>query len=49
MRNKLVYAIVEYAGDELDYSDLKNIATESEEELVDRLIHILEYYKNENL
>jgi hypothetical protein len=48
MREKLVYAIVEYAGDELDYSDLKRIATESEEELVDRLIHILEYYKNES-
>jgi Holliday junction resolvasome RuvABC endonuclease subunit len=48
MRKKLVYAIVEYAGDELDYSDLKSIATESEEELVDRLIHILEYYSKES-
>jgi len=46
MREKLVHAIIEYAGDELDYSDIKSLAIESEEELVDRLINILEYYKD---
>lgn len=45
MRKKLVYAIVECSGDELGQQDLISIAIESEEELVDRLIHILEYYK----
>lgn len=46
MREKLVYAIIEYAGDELDFSDIKSLAIESEEQLVDRLINILEYYKD---
>lgn len=44
MREKLINAIIEYAGDELDEFDYQRMSRESEEELVDRLIHILEYY-----
>lgn len=44
MREKLINAIIEYAGDELDEFDYQKMSRESEEELVDRLIHILEYY-----
>lgn len=44
MREKLINAIIEYAGDELDEFDYQKMSRESEEELIDRLIHILEYY-----
>jgi hypothetical protein len=47
MREKLINAIIEYAGDELSEYDYADIARESEEELVDRLIYVLEYYFNE--
>ena len=44
MREKLINAIIEYAGDELDEIDYQKMSRENEEELVDRLIYILEYY-----
>lgn len=44
-RAKLVGNILYYAGDEFENSDdLTELAMESEEELVDRLIDILDYY-----
>lgn len=44
-RAKLVGNILYYAGDELETTDdLTELAMESEEELVDRLINILDYY-----
>jgi len=48
MREKLINAIIEYAGDELDEFDYQRMSRESEEELVERLIYILEYYFNEH-
>jgi hypothetical protein len=45
MRVKLVNAIIEYAGDEFeDSASLAKLAGMSEDELVDNLINILEYY-----
>jgi len=44
-RLKLVNAIIEYAGDELeDRASLVQLAGMSEEELVEEVINILEYY-----
>ena len=44
-RAKLVGNILYYAGDEFEETDdLTELAMESEEELVDRLINILDYY-----
>lgn len=46
MREKLINAIIDMAGDELEStSDLILLAKDSEEQLVDRLISIAEYYK----
>ena len=44
MREKLVNAILEYASDEIEENTLANMARESEEELVDRLIAVTNYY-----
>jgi hypothetical protein len=44
-RAKLVGNILYYAGDEFETTDdISELAMESEEELVDRLIDILDYY-----
>jgi hypothetical protein len=44
-RAKLVGNILYYAGDEFETTDdITELAMESEEELVDRLINILDYY-----
>lgn len=43
-REKLVSNIVFYSDDELEKEDYINIATESEDQLLDRLISILDYY-----
>lgn len=45
IRQKLLKAIYTYTQDELeDANDWFTIAMESEEQLVDRIIHILNYY-----
>jgi len=45
IREKLVNNILYYAGDEFETkNDITQLAIESEEELVDRLINILDYY-----
>jgi len=44
MREQLVNAIFDYSSDELDLKDAINIAKESEEQLVNRLINILNWY-----
>jgi hypothetical protein len=44
-RGKLVGNILYYAGDEFETTDdITELAMESEEELVDRLINLLDYY-----
>jgi hypothetical protein len=44
-RAKLVGNILYYAGDEFETTDdITELAMESEEELVDRLINLLDYY-----
>lgn len=48
MRKKLIYIIDMYASDELTINDWMAIAQESDEELLDRVHSILEYYFNEN-
>lgn len=48
IREKLVNNILYYAGDEFETkNDITQLAIESEEELVDRLINILDYYYDE--
>lgn len=47
MREKLVTAIYDLAGDEyVKAHDLFTLAIMSEEQLVDELINIAEYYRN---
>ncbi len=47
MRQKLVDTIMELSDDEfMSYSDLIELAKESDEQLVDRVISIAQYYKN---
>ena len=47
MREKLVTAIYDLAGDEHESAhDLLTLAIMSEEQLVDELINIAEYYRN---
>lgn len=50
MRKKLIDAIVEFSGDEIsEFSkkDFIDLAKESDEALLDRLISILWWYSNE--
>jgi len=47
MRKKLIDAIVEFSGDELEEKDFIDLAKESDEALLDRLISILWWYSNE--
>jgi hypothetical protein len=47
IREKLVNAIVLISEDEFERGDFFNIAKESEEQLIDRLISISIWYKHE--
>lgn len=48
IRERLVDIIIEYAGDEFEtINDALEIAKETEDELLNRLESILEYYKVE--
>lgn len=47
MREKLINLIMSYAGDELIMADVIDMAKESEEELLDRVANILDYYVHE--
>lgn len=45
MREKLITSILDLASDELeDTKEIIELAKESEEQLLDRLIHIAKYY-----
>lgn len=44
LREKLIVAIYDHASDELDKNDWFNIAQESDEQLADRVINILNWY-----
>jgi hypothetical protein len=47
-RKALVNAIIDLAGDEFETMDeLKGLATEDIHSLVDRIIHIAEYYREQ--
>jgi hypothetical protein len=49
MRKKLVQAIFDFASDEIEtIEDAKNYAEMTEEELVDCLIEIVEYYRDQS-
>jgi hypothetical protein len=48
MRERLINLIISYAGDELVMADVIDMAKESEEELLDRVASILDYYCHEN-
>lgn len=48
IRNKLIFTIQNYSGDELTINDWITIAQETDEELFDRVHYLLEYYFNEN-
>lgn len=44
MREKLINALIDLASDELDTETLIQMAKETDEQLLDRLIHIAHYY-----
>ena len=49
MREKLIDAIFDMAGDEMEnIQDVKKYASMSDEQLVDELINIAEYYRTRN-
>jgi hypothetical protein len=49
MRAKLIDAIIDLSGDEFESrKDFIELAKESEEQLVDRLIAIAEFYRDDN-
>lgn len=49
MREKLIDAIFDMAGDEINtIADAKKYAAMTEEQLVDELINIAEYYRSNN-
>jgi len=47
MREKLIMIIESYASEELTTKDWIDIAMESDEELLDRVANILDYYVND--
>jgi hypothetical protein len=47
MREKLINLILSYTQDGFEASDIIEMAKESEEQLLDRVGDILEYYVNE--
>jgi hypothetical protein len=49
MRQKLIDAIFDMAGDEIEtIQDAKKFAAMSDEQLVDEIINIAEYYRNQS-
>lgn len=49
LREKLIKNIIYYAGDELEDRDsIVELAIQSEEELIDTLINILDYYYDQS-
>jgi hypothetical protein len=49
MREKLIDAIVDMAGDEIETpQDMVKYAKMSDEQLVDEVINIAEYYRNQS-
>lgn len=49
MREKLINAIFDMAGDEINtINDAKKYAAMTEQQLVDELINIAEYYRSNN-
>jgi hypothetical protein len=49
MRQKLIDAIFDMAGDEIEtVQDAKKFAAMSDEQLVDEIINIAEYYRNQS-
>jgi len=47
IREKLVNAIISHSQDEYEYtSDLIDLAKNSDEELIDKLIYLLDWYQN---
>jgi hypothetical protein len=48
MRERLINLIISYSGDELVMADVIDMAKESEEELLDRVAALLDYYCHEN-
>lgn len=47
MKERLIIAIIDLAGDELTRDEQTALWTESNSKLVDRLIHIAHWYANE--
>jgi hypothetical protein len=45
MRKQLIELIVEHSSDELTREDLIDISKESEEELINRISQIIEYFR----
>jgi predicted Zn-ribbon and HTH transcriptional regulator len=48
LREKLIGSIVLLSEDELEMNDFYEMAKESEEELIERILHIAIRYKDEN-
>jgi hypothetical protein len=49
MRQKLIDAIFDMAGDEIEtVQDAKKFAAMSDEQLVDEIINLAEYYRNQS-
>ncbi len=49
MRQKLIDAIFDMAGDEIEtVQDAKKFAAMSDEQLVDEIIYLAEYYRNQS-
>lgn len=47
MRKRLVELIVEHSGDELEKGDYILMAAETEEQLLERIAQIIEYFRAE--
>ena len=46
LRTMLIDTIVKYSSDELEFNDMVEISKESEEQLLERVVSILGWYKN---
>jgi hypothetical protein len=46
LRTMLIDTIVKHSSDELEFNDMVEISKESEEQLLERVVGILEWYKN---
>lgn len=47
MKNELIFSILELSKDELNMNDLKKLCRETNEQLLDRLINIASWYKEQ--